>query len=114
MATTITLDQAKQRLLVTHAEADDVIAEIMDGAEAMVFGYLRFGTATPTPFEPAPPWTIATVPADVREVILATVVLLDRWRGDEPLGAETDAQARTWPPPRLKAVLDRYRDPVYA
>ena len=114
MATTITLEQAKQRLLVTHTEADVVIAEIMDGAEAMVFRYLRFGTDTPTPFEPAPPWTTETVPADVREAILATVVLLDRWRGDEPLGTETEAQARTWPPPRVKAVLDNYRDPVYA
>jgi hypothetical protein len=93
-AATITLAQTKARLRVTHSEEDDVIAEEMEEAEAMIFGYLKFGTATKTPYEPETPWTPETVPAEIRKVILHTL--------------------RTWPSPFVKGILDRWRDPTYA
>jgi Phage gp6-like head-tail connector protein len=113
-AATITLEQTKARLRVTHSEEDDVIAEEMEEAEAMIFGYLKFGTATKTPFEPETPWTPETVPAEIRKVILHTVAEIDSNRGDGPVPSASDMEARGWPSPFVKGILDRWRDPTYA
>jgi hypothetical protein len=102
----ITLAQAKGHLRIDHSEQDDVLREVIDDAEALVFDYLHLDVSA---FAPDQPWDAATLPLVIRRAIYLTIGYL--WI---PGLGDNAAKTEHWPTPEIKGLLMRFRDGVFA
>jgi Phage gp6-like head-tail connector protein len=103
-ASLVTLTEAKHVARITHDEEDDVVTLALDAAEAAILRYLD-----DSPFLPELPWTLATVPRDVKAAILRAFVDWFYNRGDsDPTGTPD------WPPATIRGLLARWKDPGLA
>ena len=104
-ATLVTLLEAKQVARITHDEEDAVVGLELAAAEAAVLRYI----GEESPFLPEDPWTVDTVPSDVKAAILRAFVDWFHNRGDADPGTAPD-----WPPPTIRGLLCRWKDPSFA
>jgi hypothetical protein len=108
VATFVTLEQAKDHLLVVDDASNSDIELKIDAAESIVIDYIG---ATAWWREIAATWTAETVPPLVHAAILIQLGELFRYRGDDPDGPRHGPGDLS---PYVANILRRYRDPVLA
>lgn len=106
MTSLVSLQEAKDQVFSTQPEDDGAIDLKMQLATGIVLDYV--GLNDPVTGV-ARTWTEATVPDPVKAAILELVANMWAHRGDEEQAASIDDL-----PPRVRAWLNRYREPVVA
>jgi hypothetical protein len=112
MAGLITLEVGKAHLRVDHTDDDADITRKIDQASAFVLTYIKKTIGTVDPEDPSiVDWTDETVPPDVAA---AVEMMLESFYDDRSAGDVVNEIALGYPPPRVAALLHRWRDPALA
>lgn len=106
MTSLVSLQEAKDQVVVTQPEYDVEVYRMAELATGIVIDYI--GPNDPVTLA-ARGWDESTVPDSVKAAILQLVANLWAHRGDEEQAASIDDL-----PPRVRGWLNRYREPVVA
>jgi uncharacterized phage protein (predicted DNA packaging) len=115
MTALLTLAVAKRHLRVDHDDDDEDIQDKIEQASAIVLNYIKRTIGTVDPDEPDPgivDWDDTTVPKDIKAGV--QMMLEDLYDNRMAGSSDNPNIAMGYLPPRVTAILHRWRDPTMA